>query len=170
MSGARPEFVGRWGGCRPPAGYKALHRHCCLRGGVPTPSSCCSGNQPRNGAKRSGAKVLQPPGECARGRGATAQPTRGFGRDFLLQLTPPSVRQGGCGQPLGLLVFSCLEGDGENPALENIFLWKTKGRTIYTIYYRVTLASTPGSHHCELTSQSCLHLIQVTSRMNGKPP
>ena len=46
---------------------------------------------------------------------------------------------------------------------------KPRGQIIYTIFYRFILPSTPDSHHWELTSRSCLHLIQVTSQMNGKP-
>lgn len=49
-------------------------------------------------------------------------------------LTLRLITQGGCRQVFGLLVCSCLEGYGDNPAPENIFPWKTKGRNIYTIF------------------------------------
>lgn len=170
---ARPERVWTSRRCCPPDGCRALPLHCSLsRVGyahLPSAAQAALEITPEMVPNTVGKKCCHPK-ESARIVGELQQSERGglamiSSCSCTLQLVP----RGGCRQVFGLLVFSCLEGDGENPAPENIFLWKTKGRNIYTIFYRVILPSSPDSHHCELTSRSCLRLIRVTSQMNGKP-
>lgn len=94
----------------------------------------CPGNHRGNGAKHSGDEALQFQDDAHIARELQQSQRGGLAMSSSCSLIPRLITRGGCRQVFGLLVCSCLEGYGENPAPENIFPWKTKGRNIYTIF------------------------------------
>lgn len=167
LSRAWPEFVWRWGRCCTPDGCEALHCHCDLSGGSQTPSFCCPRNHHKNGVKYSGDKGLQSRGESQHGQEATAQQTWWFGHDCLLPPHSTISYARRLWASIGLLVFSWLKVDGR---FQHLKLPLENQGEKYTHHFLLLYpALHPSSHHCKLTSQSCLHLTQVTSQMNGKP-
>lgn len=116
---------------------KALHLHCSFLGGFCTPSFCCMGcpgNHRGNGAKHSGDEASQFREDAHIARELQQSQQGGLAMVSSCSLALRLITQGGCRQVFGLLVCSCWEGYGDNPAPENIFPWKTKERNIYTIF------------------------------------